>query len=353
MSLTRCPACGSQEFRLAVKTGAIKKEIELRRSFVLDRIGRRAARSELKDLIDFMHGFPAPLARCSDCGVLVRGEQRVPEAHSYEDDPNDPDLMAHVFPLYLEAFRRKQDVYRPLLKPYVDVLEIGSHLGAFLQTAEEWSWNAAALDVGSDTAEFARSRGFRVQQGIIEEAFISPRSLEAVFIWNCFEQIPDPDGMLKAIYRVLKPHGLLVVRVPNALFYTLLSRSLHAPEHNRWVVDALAYNNLLGFPYLYGYTAEALNRLASRYAFKPVSGANSELVTMPFPDVTRRITGEQIQISRAVSRWSAAALEGGLLAGPWVEMIFRKLEEPEWKAHQPIAGLRRRDIDTRFLERAA
>ena len=53
-------------------------------------------REELKDLLDFMHGFPAPLARCSDCGLLVRGEQRVPEANSFEKDRNDLDLMAHV-----------------------------------------------------------------------------------------------------------------------------------------------------------------------------------------------------------------------------------------------------------------
>jgi SAM-dependent methyltransferase len=335
-------------------TQAIRSEIQLRRSFVLERLGRRAARSELKDLVDFMHGFPAPLARCSECGVLVRGEQRVPEAHAYEDDPNDLDLMAHVFPLYIEAFRRKADVYRPLLNPHADVLEIGSHLGAFLQVAEEWSWNAAALDVGNDTVQFARGRGFRVDRNVIEEASFSSGRFEAVFVWNCFEQIPDPGEMLRTIHHVLKRHGLLVIRVPNSLFYSVISRVLHEREHESFVVDALAYNNLLGFPYLYGYTAEALNRLASNHGFEPVSGANSELVTMPFADMSRRIVREQVVISQAVSAWSAAAAAAsGRLAGPWIEMVFRKVEEPERKARHSPLRLPRRKIDSRFLERAA
>jgi SAM-dependent methyltransferase len=334
----------------------IRAEIQLRNSFVFERIGRRAARSELKDLVDFMHGFPAPLARCSSCGTLVRGEQRVREAHSYQGDPNDLDLMAHVYPLYLEAFRRKSNVYRPLLKPHADVLEIGSHLGAFLQAAAEWSWNTAALDVGNDTVEFARSRGFRLERNVIEEASFPRGTFDAVFVWNCFEQIPEPGEMLTAIHFVLKRHGLLVIRVPNSLFYGMLSRQLQRKnqEAESFTVHALAYNNLLGFPYLYGYSAEALNRIVSYYGFKPVCGANSELVTMPFSDITPRITREQTAISQAVSEWSAAAAaKKGQLAGPWIEMVFRKVHDPASSKGSPARRLPRRKINPRFLERAA
>jgi SAM-dependent methyltransferase len=227
-------------------------------------------------------------------------------------------------------------------------------LGAFLQTAAEWSWNTAALNVGNDTVQFARSRGFRVDRNVLEEASFSFQTFEAVFVWNCFEQIPDPARLLTAIHHVLRRNGLLVIRVPNSLFYSVMSRAFEEREYEPLAAHALAYNNLLGFPYLYGYTAESLNGLVSNHGFKPVFGANSELVTMPFADMTRRITREQTVISQAVSEWSeAAALASGKLAGPWIEMVFRKLEEPEWKAQPSSVRLSRRKINPRFLERAA
>jgi hypothetical protein len=233
-------------------------------------------------------------------------------------------------------------------------LEIGSHLGAFLQTAAEWDWNAAALDVGNDTAQFARSRGFRVERSVIEEASFPPAASDAVFIWNCFEQIPEPGATLKAVHRALKRNGLLVVRVPNPSFYSVLSRRLRKGKQVSFVVQALGYNNLLGFPYLYGYSAEALTRLMSNYDFAPVMGANSELVTMPFADITRQIADEQKIVSETIAQWSTvAAARRGELTGPWLEMVFRKLDGLESKLGSPVQRLSRRKINARFLKRAA
>lgn len=350
MRLQLCPACGGSDFGRIVRTNTIRQEIRLRRDFVKDRLRRKASRSELKDLLDFMHGFPAPLVRCSGCGLLMRDEQNMREAHSYQEDPNDRDLMSHLFPRYLEAFRHKETTYRPLLGPNSDVLEIGSHLGAFLQTGAEWNWNLVALDVGEDTAEFARERGFRVHANVAEEAPFRNASFDAILVWNCFEQLPEPASMLHACHRLLKRNGLLVVRVPNALFYRVLSRELCGAGEDCFALQALAYNNLLGFPYLFGYTATALNRLLQVNAFEPVFGVNSELVTMPFPDETLRIASEQRAISSAVAGWSAATtLDSGMLTGPWIEMVYRKAAQPVRRE----ATLPRQEIDLRFQQRAA
>ncbi|HUS04900.1 MAG TPA: class I SAM-dependent methyltransferase [Bryobacteraceae bacterium] len=349
MALTRCNLCGGRTFTRSAPVTSIEREIRLRDEFVHSRLGRKASRSELKDLTDFMHGFPSPLVACSGCGILTRSERRVREAHSYEEDPNDPDLMAHVYPRYLTAFRNKKPAFAPMLRPHASVLELGSHLGAFLQAAEEWNWRAVGLDVGKDTSAFVASRGLEVQRAIVEDCEFSGNRFDAVFVWNCFEQLPDPIPTLLAIHRQLKRFGLLVIRVPNALFYTVLSHSLAGAAEDGFVMRALAYNNLLGFPYLYGYTAHSLNRLLARCGYEPVRAFNSELVTMPFADVSQRIFAEQTGISDAVAAWSSTTtLECGTLTGPWIELVYRKLEEPVHPAQLP-----RRKIDLRFLERAS
>jgi len=290
----------------------------------------------LKDLTDFMHGTPAPLLACRRCGVLRRDEAAIRAADSYEQDPNDPDLMQQIYPRYLEAFRNKATALRERLGRHASVLELGSHLGAFLQVAEEWDWQPVGLDIGQDTAEFARSKGLMVRRERMEDTHLPASSFDAVFIWNCFEQLTTPGDVLNSAHRLLRRFGLLVLRVPNADFYRAM-RGI--AEH--W----LAWNNLLGFPYLYGYTASALDSIARHHGFEPVRGFNSELVTMPFADLTGPIAAEQLAASAGVAAASTAAtLDSGILIGPWTEVIYRKQSE---------LTKRRACIDLHFLKRAA
>jgi SAM-dependent methyltransferase len=261
-----------------------------------------------------MHDGDAEISVCTGCGTLLRLEAQTRAADSYAEDPNDLGVMQHLYPRYVEAFRNKAIAYREDLPPHASVVEIGSHLGGFLQAAEEWNWRPVGLDVGADTSEFARRQGLTVRRETAEDTRIPSGSSDGVFIWNCFEQLANPSTTLQAARRLLRRHGLLALRVPNPSVWLGLRnrRSDHTAR------DILAWNNLLGFPYLYGYTSESLARVARRHGFEPVSEFPSELVTMPFPDPARDVVAEQ-------SRNSEAARN--LDEGPWIEMLFRREEE--------------------------
>ncbi len=332
-----CPVCGSAAFNPAIPAHGIQEEIRRREHFVRARLGREPSREEAKDLTDFMHGFAAPLRACAGCGLLVRVERRVRDAGSYSEDPNDPDIMRQLLPRYVKAFRNKAPGFRELLRDHADVLEIGSHLGAFLQVAEEWNWTAIGLDVGADTSAFARASGFTVRREMVEDTRLPARSFDAVFVWNCFEQLPEPASTLDAIYGLLRPGGIAAIRVPNARFY------IEMRSHDD---AALAWNNLLGFPYLYGYKEEHVNRIANDHGFEFIRGFDSELITMPFPDLNEETRERQCANSRKVRGWSIRTTNAaGALTGPWIEMVYRKLERP--------APLREGALDRRFLARAA
>lgn len=332
-----CPVCGSRTFAAAVPAHEIRDEIGRRERFVLTQLGRKPSRAEAKDLTDFMHGFAAPLRACAGCGLLVRAERRIRDTDSYSEDANDPDVMRQLLPRYVKAFRNKAPGFREVLQPHADVLEIGSHLGAFLQVAEEWNWTAIGLDVGGDTSSFARANGFTVRREMVEDTRLAARSFDAVFVWNCFEQLPEPASTLDAIYELLRPGGIAVLRVPNARYYLEMRFRNDA---------ALAWNNLLGFPYLYGYAEQHVNRIANDHGFEFIRGFDSELITMPFADLSEKAREEQCANSREVGRWSIRTTNGaGALTGPWIEMAYRKLERP--------AALRQGALDGAFLARAA
>jgi len=307
-----CPCCGRGNFVTRYSSFQIREEIDARASFVNQWFDHKPKKIELMDLTEFMHGGPGRLLACAHCGLLRREEDSEPH---YADDVYDPDLLNHLYPRYVAAFRAKEKDYRDLLPPRAGVVELGSHVGAFLEVAERWDWRPIGLDIGRYTSAFARSKGLTVRRKAIEDSSLRGHGLDALFIWNCFEQMEDPGSTLRSAQRLLKPHGLLVVRVPNVKFY----ERWRAQGARRAALRGLAYNNLLGFPYLFGYSPPALLRLLARNGFEPFEWHNSSLLTIPFPDLPAVVERESSVVNRVLSSDRAS------LTGPWIEVVCRSV----------------------------
>lgn len=301
----------------------------MRERFVRERLARPAEPQELKDLTEFFHREKADLLACGECGLLVRQAHERPPAQTYSQDEYDAVLMERLYPQYLDAFRAKEKPYRELLAAGARVLEIGSHYGAFLETAGNWGWQAEGVDPGKDTARFAQSKGLRVHVGELGECAFAEASFEGVFIWNCFDQIENPRPVLIECRRVLKRRGVLVVRTPNGVFYALCRRLLSAadlaPESREFLIEAMGYNNLLGFPYQVGYGRETLQRLTGEFGFRLEGTLNSELLTLPLPEALEWVAREERTINKEVRMLAGSVLaQGGTLTAPWIEMWFRR-----------------------------
>lgn len=303
--------CRGSEFKELFTAERIHREAEYRERFVLDRFNRHPAESELKDLTDFAHGDDRAILACTACGVLLRDEKLSQSTEKYEEDPYDEALVDLLFPRYVTAFRQKAQPYRSLLPAAAQILEVGSHYGAFLQVATEWGWQPVGVDIGKDTFRYSTSKGQVVFNKDLVDCAFPDHIFDGVFVWNCFEQVPEPRPLLHEIHRIVKPTGLLVVRTPNALFYERSESLL-----------ALGYNNLLAFPYLYGYGSSHLERLVSSEGFELEGSLNSELLTLPLPEVPDWVTEEQRALSEEIARTNRLA-ESGPLTGPWIELYYR------------------------------
>ena len=282
----------------------------LRASFVHNRLGHLPEYLEAMDLTRFMHGGPARLLGCERCGALLRDER---ETAQYESDPYDSALMRHLYPRYLRAFEEKRSQYQPLLGNRAEILEVGSHLGAFREASENWGWRPTGLDIGQSTSRFARQQGGSVKRVALED--YSPRSRPgAIFIWNCFEQLDGPSAALKSSRELLGRHGLLIIRVPNANCYLRQRNQLGGSGRT---LKMLGYNNLLGFPYLHGYKQATLEGLLRAHGFEPVSAHSSSLLTPPYPHISRRLRAEWHEARRQGERSPAND-------SPWLELISRR-----------------------------
>lgn len=323
-----CPECGHTDLATYLSEEAIRLETILRAQFVFDRVETNPKPVERKDLTSFAHGAAASLLECPRCSILVRAEKQNEPKQAYIDDPYDPAAIDRVLPRYIDAFRAKEQPYRSVLPAGAEVLEIGPHYGAFMRVAGDWGWRVEGVDIGQDTTRYLREQGFVVHNCAIEHCGFEDGSRDGVFIWNCFEQIPDAHATLAAAQRILRPSGVLVLRTPNALFYKICQERLKQNpdgDLSLWIVRAMGYNNLLAFPYLYGYSSDSLTRLGGAHRFRCESALNSELITLPFPEVPERVADENRAAYAMTRTWSE--LEDrereGLSTGPWIELIFR------------------------------
>ncbi|HEY6220200.1 MAG TPA: class I SAM-dependent methyltransferase [Gemmatimonadaceae bacterium] len=286
----------------------IRRDVEELWSFHQRRLRADIPAEHLRDRIAFSQAPPFRLVACADCGLVYRNpterEHEVVESYVGDVPPADRlrELHAAQFPSYREQAAR----LAALLPQGATVLEVGSYVGAFLAAARDAGLRAVGVDVNPTINQFTRSLGFQVHDGELADA--PPDSVDAVVIWNAFDQMVDPRGTLTAARSRLKPDGHLALRVPNGSFYRRWSRR----RAGRWL---LAHNNLLGFPYRWGFNPRAMTSLCETLGFR-VSRTVGDVLVPTSDRWTRAWAKGEERAAKAALR---LAWRGRVDAAPWFE----------------------------------
>ncbi len=98
------------------------------------------------------------------------------------------------------------------------LLDIGCGDGSFISYMKNMGWDVYGVVINSailkNTEEALRPK-IKVINGDLGEADFGEDSFDVVTLWNVFEHIRDSDNLLRAIKKVLRKDGLLVMQVPN------------------------------------------------------------------------------------------------------------------------------------------
>jgi SAM-dependent methyltransferase len=247
------------------------------------------------------------LVACRECGLLYRNPaERSFEVESiYERDCPSNDLLRALHDTQRPAYDDQAKRLSRFLPRGATVLEVGSYVGAFLAAARDQGLNASGVDINPSVNEFTRSLGFRVEDGELAEADATP--VDAIAIWNTFDQLHDPRGAVAAAAARLKPGGVLAIRVPNGAFYRRARTS--------GGVTNLAINNLLTFPYRWGLNPRALGALVDSLGFRPIETVGDVLV--PTADEWTR---PWARAEERVAKWAVRTFTRSPAAFPWFEL---------------------------------
>jgi 2-polyprenyl-3-methyl-5-hydroxy-6-metoxy-1,4-benzoquinol methylase len=317
--LARCAVCGSAEVRELAAAADVRAEVEALWAFHTRRLRAETPPAQLMDRAAFSQHAPLRVVQCVACGLVYRNPVERPHelAAAYEDESPTTERMRALHDTQRASYGTQAARLTRLFGRRGSGIEVGSYVGAFLAASREAGWRFAGVDVNACANTFTRSLGFAVHDGPIES--LDPgRRADVVAIWNCLDQLVDPASAIRAARSHLSPGGMLAVRVPNGACYAAMRPLLGtrlAPVARGW----LAQNNLLGFPYRFGFTPASLARLVTRQGFEVEHVEGDVLV--PIADRwTRRWARVEERMVKAAMRGVARAHR---TLAPWIEVYAR------------------------------
>jgi SAM-dependent methyltransferase len=188
------------------------------------------------------------------------------------------------------------------------------------------------VDPNRQLGESCRARGLRVFQGTLEDfaRYESSTPTDAVAIWNTFDQLADPSEVLATAARLVRPGGILALRVPHGVAFRALHARLERARGpaRRFLEACLAWNNLLSFPYLHGFGLVSLDAIVPRHGFRRAFVRGDVLGTLAGRATRGFARSEERGVKRLQLAWIAleARDRASLLsAAPWLDVYYRRI----------------------------
>jgi len=279
-----CLICGGAQHETLASVAEIAEQQRMLQVFHQER-RREDAQADLKDRTTFSQDDSTEVVQCLTCRFIYRNPRptlRAVTERYQEDEYGEEHLRAEFRAQKAWAEKKIAPMARHCRFARAPVVvEVGSFVGGFLAAASAQGWSILGVDPGKEVVKFCESQGLPVFHGTLNDAAIATQSVDAVVIWNTFDQLVNPDTTLSAARRILRDDGHLILRVPNGeMFQQGLQWLKAGGMRRRWAMQALAWNNLLTFPYLNGYSACTLDQLVARHGFSRVALEVDTLMTL-------------------------------------------------------------------------
>jgi len=95
-------------------------------------------------------------------------------------------------------------------------LDIGCGNGKFLVKMRDIGWEVRGVEFNAGAVEVCRNSGLEVFHGDLHAAGFADESFDMVSARHLIEHLPNPNGFMAEIARILKPGGYLYIRTPSS-----------------------------------------------------------------------------------------------------------------------------------------
>jgi SAM-dependent methyltransferase len=99
-------------------------------------------------------------------------------------------------------------------------IDVGPAAGYVLEEARKRGWTVTGVEPNAQAMAALNARGLHAVQGTWKMAPVAAGSADVISFYEVLEHLPDPVAALRKALWVLKPDGLLVIRIPDFSNYT-------------------------------------------------------------------------------------------------------------------------------------
>jgi 2-polyprenyl-3-methyl-5-hydroxy-6-metoxy-1,4-benzoquinol methylase len=183
------------------------------------------------------------------------------------------------------------------------MLDVGCSTGSFLRIAATLGFTEVrGIDISENSVQQANAmcgEGAAIAADFLSQPF-EQGMFDSVTMWATLEHVSEPKKFIEEAYRILKPHGTVLVSVPNrsSINFKILGR--------KWDMVSLEHLNY--------YSKSSLSLLLSSCGFHILEAKTAAFNPIRFLRDLRRssnaqpTTSEQIKVSQVSSRLRKAAV---------------------------------------------
>lgn len=156
------------------------------------------------------------LERCVGCGLVSTSAESAGKTGYYEEEyyTNSEKISERVYNRIISEIEIRKF---KKLKSKGNILDIGCGDGVFLSNLSgNAEWNLYGVEISKAGFEKAKARRrLKVFNNPLSECGFSRGFFDVIVMRHVLEHISSPQSMLAEIKMILKPGGVLVLRVPN------------------------------------------------------------------------------------------------------------------------------------------
>lgn len=198
---------------------------------------------ELEDLLLDRLETRATIVQCLECGLLYQNPRpSIEEMQAYYPD----DYQPYQVDIHNQSYILRKAIefgYQSRIHNITDfksqgkLLDIGCAGGEFLEHFRKIpGWIVSGVELNPFASQVARDKGLEIFTGTLEQAHFPDHSFDVITMWDVLEHLHDPKGTLQEIRRILKPGGLVALRLPNGdswdrLLFGRFWSGFDAPRH--------------------------------------------------------------------------------------------------------------------------
>ena len=158
------------------------------------------------------------VVECMECGFVYVNprprDEKLKELYlNYLPEKIEDPLQWNIY--MKGVFKKAAYIITEMFPKGGRLLDIGCGYGFFLSEMKARGWETYGMDVSSTAVSYASGRGLNVALGTLKDIKYQDDFFDAVTMFYVLEHLPDPIDALKDIRNILKPGGLLILRLPH------------------------------------------------------------------------------------------------------------------------------------------